>query len=106
MRFKATTVSVLVLNAKGGEIKANATGSTTTTEFQKVLCIELVFFIKDLLIAKMSPLIAILLSYGGEIFLMGKGGVFGIWSKLVFSNVSSTCVWALTLFVEKCTFWA
>jgi hypothetical protein len=49
MRFKATSFSVLMLNAKVGEIKTKATGSTTTCVFQKVLCFELVFFIKTLL---------------------------------------------------------
>jgi hypothetical protein len=34
MRFQATSVSILVLNAKGGENKAKAIGSTTTYEFQ------------------------------------------------------------------------
>jgi hypothetical protein len=71
MRFRVTSFSVLVLNAKGGEIKAKAIGSTTTCEFQKLLCFELDFA------AKRSPLIAKLFSYGGEIFLMVKGG-FGI----------------------------
>jgi hypothetical protein len=33
----------LVLNAKWGEIKAKATGSTTTCEFSKLLCLVLVF---------------------------------------------------------------
>jgi hypothetical protein len=66
-----------VLNAKGGEIKAKATGSTTTCEFHKGLCFELVFFIKTLLIAKRSPLIAKIL-LRGEIFLLGKRGSFGI----------------------------
>jgi hypothetical protein len=32
MRFKATTFSVLVLNANGGQIKAKATGSTATCD--------------------------------------------------------------------------
>jgi hypothetical protein len=73
MRFKVTSFSVLVLNAKGGEIKAKAIGSTTTCEFQKLLCFEL-DLIKTLFAAKRSPLIAKLFSSGGEIFLMGKGG--------------------------------
>jgi hypothetical protein len=51
MRFQATSFSVLVLNAKGGEIKANPIGSTATCVFQKLLCFELVFFIKTLLTA-------------------------------------------------------
>jgi hypothetical protein len=41
------------------------------------LCSKLVFLIKTLLIAKRSPPIAKLLSYGGDTFLMEKGGVFG-----------------------------
>jgi hypothetical protein len=52
--------------AKGGEIKAKATRSTTTCEFQKLLCLVLVFLIKTLLTAKKSPLIAELLSCGGK----------------------------------------
>jgi hypothetical protein len=35
MRFKATNFSILVLNAKGEKLKAKATGSTTSCEFQK-----------------------------------------------------------------------
>jgi hypothetical protein len=42
--LKATSFYVLVLNAKGREIKAKATGSTTTCEFQKQ--IMLVFWSK------------------------------------------------------------
>jgi hypothetical protein len=50
-----------VLNAKGGEIKAKATGSATTCEFQNFSVVRiLVFFIKTLLFQK-------LLSYEGEI---------------------------------------
>jgi hypothetical protein len=52
MRFKATCFFVLVLNAKGGEIKAKATGSTATCVFQKIFCFELVFLIETLLIAR------------------------------------------------------
>jgi hypothetical protein len=78
LRLKATSFSILVVNAKGGEIKTKATRSTTTCEFQKVVCVELVFFIKTLLTAKRSPLIAKLFSYGGESFLMGKEKVLGI----------------------------
>jgi hypothetical protein len=51
MKFKATCFSVLVLNAKGGEIMAKATGSTVTCVFQKIFCFELVFLIETLLIA-------------------------------------------------------
>jgi hypothetical protein len=49
MRFKATSFSVLMLNAKVGEIKTKATGSTTTCVFQNVLFLNLSFFIKTLL---------------------------------------------------------
>jgi hypothetical protein len=52
MRFKATSFSILVLNAKGGEIKLKSTGLTTTCVFQKVLCSKLVFLIKTLLIGR------------------------------------------------------
>jgi hypothetical protein len=62
-----------MLNAKGGEIKAKATGSTVTYEFQKLFCFDLVFFIKTFLAAKRSPLIEKLLSCAGETFLMKKG---------------------------------
>jgi hypothetical protein len=56
-----------VLNAKGGEIKAKATGSATTCEFQNFSVVSiLVFFIKTLLFQK-------LLSYEGEIWLWEKG---------------------------------
>jgi hypothetical protein len=48
MRFNATSFSVLVLNAKRGEIKAKATLSTATYEFQNLLCFELVILIKTL----------------------------------------------------------
>jgi hypothetical protein len=37
MRFKAASFFVLVLNAKGGEIKAKATRSTTTFEFKRII---------------------------------------------------------------------
>jgi hypothetical protein len=50
-----------VLNAKGGEIKAKATGSVTTYEIFKNLSVSILgFFIQTLLLQK-------LLSCGGEI---------------------------------------
>jgi hypothetical protein len=55
-----------------GESKGQS--NRTTCEFQKVLYFKLVFLIKLLSTAKTSPLIAKLFSYGGEIFLMRKGG--------------------------------
>jgi hypothetical protein len=71
---------------KGEKIKAKATRSTATCEFQKVFVFELVFLIKTLLIAKRSPLIAKLFSFGGVIFLWEKGELLVSWSKLVFEN--------------------
>jgi hypothetical protein len=50
--FKATSFSILVLNVKGGEIKAKPIGSTATCEFQKLLCFDLVFFYQNLLHSK------------------------------------------------------
>jgi hypothetical protein len=87
MRLKATSFSVLALNAKGGEVKAQATGQTPLVILKSLLCFELFCFIKTLLIAKRSSLTAKLFSCGGQIFLMGKGGAFGFWSKLVLKNV-------------------
>jgi hypothetical protein len=42
-----------MLNAKGGEIKAKATGSTTTCEFQNLLC-STCLLIKTLLLQNYS----------------------------------------------------
>jgi hypothetical protein len=52
MRFLANGFSILVLHAKDGEIKAKASRSTTTCEFQKLLCFEHVFLIKTHLTAR------------------------------------------------------
>jgi hypothetical protein len=41
--LKATSFSILVLNAKGGEIKVKTTGSTTTCEFSKIIVLILIF---------------------------------------------------------------
>jgi hypothetical protein len=64
-----TSSSGLVLNAKGGEIKAKATGSANhlwiSKEFQNFSVWFLVF--------DQNPLIANLFSYGGEIWLWKKG---------------------------------
>jgi hypothetical protein len=60
---------VLVLNAKGREIKAKATGSTNHLRILKI--VELEFnFVKILLLQN-------LVSCGGEFRLREKGGVFG-----------------------------
>jgi hypothetical protein len=72
MRFKATSFSVLVLNAKGEKLRPKQLEQTATCVFQKILCFELVFFYQNPLNSKRSPLIAKLISYGGEIFIMRK----------------------------------
>jgi hypothetical protein len=54
-----------VLNVKVGEIKAKATGSTTTYVFQKILCLHSSF--------DQNSLIAKLHSCGGETFIIEKG---------------------------------
>jgi hypothetical protein len=56
---------IVVLNAKGGAIKAKATGSTATCEFSKNIVLILVFWSK-------LPYWK-LLSCGGEILIMRKG---------------------------------
>jgi hypothetical protein len=58
-----------VLNAKGGEIKAKGNGSANHLRILKI--VELEFDFVKLL--KLQNLV----SYGGEFFIMGKGGVFG-----------------------------
>jgi hypothetical protein len=61
---------VLVLNAKGGEIKAKANGSATTCEFLKTIELEL------LICPKYSY--CKIWSLTGENFLLWeRGGVFG-----------------------------
>jgi hypothetical protein len=52
MKFEATSFSVLVVNAKQGEIKAKAIESTTTCVFQKLLCFKIVLLMKTLLSAR------------------------------------------------------
>jgi hypothetical protein len=58
-----------VLNAKGGEIKAKATGSATTLRILKTIELELLIC-QNTLIAKFGLL-------WGEFFIMAKRGSFG-----------------------------
>jgi hypothetical protein len=58
-----------VLNAKGGEIKAKATGSANHLRILKIVELEFVIC-QNTLIAKFGLL-------WGRILIMGKGGVFG-----------------------------
>jgi hypothetical protein len=57
-----------VLNAKGGEIKAKATGSATTCEFFKILVVSKPFITKTALL-------------WGEIWLQKKGEFSDSWLK-------------------------
>jgi hypothetical protein len=61
-----TSSSVLVLNAKGGEIKVKATGSANHLWISKIVALDPWCLIKTLLLQK-------LFSYGGEIRLWEKG---------------------------------
>jgi hypothetical protein len=61
---------VLVLNAKGGEIKAKANGSATTCEFLKTIELELLIW-QNTLIAKFDLL-------WGDFMIMEKRGSFWI----------------------------
>jgi hypothetical protein len=81
---------VLVLNAKGGEIKAKANGSANHLWISKILELESLWLIKTLLLQKEVVLL------WGEVWLWEKGGVCGIWSNLLLKD--------LLIFQNKC-FW-
>jgi hypothetical protein len=87
MRLKATSFSVLVLNAKGEKLRPKQLDQPPLRVL-KVFVFWSCLFIKTLLMAKKSPPIAKLFSYGGETFLMEKG------EFLVFDqNKSLKMVW-------------
>jgi hypothetical protein len=77
MSFEATSVSVFVLNAKEGEIKAKTNRSTTTCDFQKALCFELFFLIKTLLTRKEKTFYCKTILLWGRNLSYGKRGAFG-----------------------------
>jgi hypothetical protein len=68
MWLKGQDFPILVLNAKGGEIKAKPTGSTNHLCISKTV-VRICFFCQNTLIAKFGLL-------WGRILIMGKGGVF------------------------------
>jgi hypothetical protein len=70
-----------VLNAKGGEIKAKATGLANHLWISKIGELNFLCLVKTLLFAKNVLL-------WGRILIMGKGGVFAIWSKLHLKDLS------------------
>jgi hypothetical protein len=77
------------LMPKGGEIKAKKTGSANHLWISKMLVLDSCCLIKTLLLQK-------LFSYGGEIWLWEKGGVFGIWSNLLLRDLlisQNKCFW-------------
>jgi hypothetical protein len=79
---------VLVLDAKGGEIKAKANGSANHLWVLKI--IELEF----LMCPKYSY--CKIWSLVGDNFVMGKGGVFGTWSIFLLEQLymcPNKCVW-------------
>jgi hypothetical protein len=75
--LRPNSSSVLVLNAKGGQIKAKATWSATTCVFFKNISMGVLGFFYQ------NPFIAETAFLSGEKFDYGKRGVFGIWLKLV-----------------------
>jgi hypothetical protein len=80
---------VLVLNAKGGEIKAKATGSANHLRILKIVELEFVICPKYSYCKIWSLM-------GGEFWLWEKGGVFGTWSIFLLENLSTCpnkCVW-------------
>jgi hypothetical protein len=83
--FKTTSFFILVVNAKGGEIKAKATGSTVTYEFQKLLCLNFSFWSKPSWL-KEEPSNCKTTLLSGRNLSYGKKGSFWIWSKLVLEN--------------------
>jgi hypothetical protein len=73
-----------VLNAKGGEIKAKANGSTTTCEISKRVELELFDLSKYsycLLLSKVGLLL-------GECLIMGKRGSFLIFDQFLLEYLS------------------
>jgi hypothetical protein len=68
-----TSSTILVLNAKGGEIKAKATGSANHLWISKVMELDSLCLIKTLLLQKNVLL-------RGENWLWEKGGVFDIFT--------------------------
>jgi hypothetical protein len=88
MGLKATKFSVLVLNAKGGEIKAKATGSTAQPPLVnfKIFVFWTCLFDQNPLDVKEELSNYKTILFLGESFLREKGGALSVWSKPVFEN--------------------
>jgi hypothetical protein len=78
--YRAKNNPILVLNAKGGEIKAKANGSSTTCEFLKTIELELLIYPKYSY-SKNWPLV-------GENFDYGKKGEFLALDQFFSWNIS------------------
>jgi hypothetical protein len=85
---RAKNDPILVLNAKGGEIKAKANGSATTCEILKIVELELLIC-QNTFIVKIWPLV-------GRIYYYGKRGSFWIFDQFLLEYLSlclNKCVW-------------
>jgi hypothetical protein len=69
--YRAKNNPILVLNAKGGEIKAKATGSANHLRILKNRRVRICDLSKNTLIAKFGLL-------WGRILILGKGGVLAL----------------------------
>jgi hypothetical protein len=85
MRFKATSFSVWCLMPKGKKVRLKQLDQPPIVFFKKYYVLNLSFY-QSPLNNKWSPLIAKLLSCGGEIFIMEKWGPFGFLIKIVLKN--------------------
>jgi hypothetical protein len=78
----------LVLNAKGGEIKAKATGSANHLRILKIVELEFVISLKILLLQNS-------VSYGGE---------FLLWEKGEFLILDQSFSWNISRFAQTSVF--
>jgi hypothetical protein len=88
---RAKSSPVLVLNAKGGEIKTKANGLANHLWISKIVELESLCLIKTLLLQK-------LYSYGGEFWLWEKWGV-------EFVTFDQSYSWKISWFVKTNVFW-
>jgi hypothetical protein len=86
--MRAKNDPVLVLNAKGGEIKAKATGPANHLRILKIVELEFVICLKILLLQN-------LISYGGE---------FWLWEKGEFLVLDQSFSWNISRFAQTSVF--
>jgi hypothetical protein len=75
------SLSVLVLNAKGGEIKGQRNWIDHHLSFKHFLTLNLCFLFKTLMIAKRCPVIVKFVLLWGRNLSYEKRGEIGVWSK-------------------------